>query len=129
MSTGRMGFFCNSFRTLGSVDVAVRRGSIITFVNPSNYNGSAFLHLFGHVGSLVPNSHLRKRVLVSKEGVCSGSIRISRLHGDMKVIFRHPGPFPGDVFRGITCKLQMGKIGSGRFVHREIRRALGKTTL
>lgn len=102
---------------------------MMTFVNPSNYNGSAFLHLFGHVGSLVPSAHLAKRVQVSNRGVCSGNMRISRLHGGMKVIFRHPGPFPGDVFRGITCNLQIGKIGSGTFVHRHIRRALGKTTL
>lgn len=102
---------------------------MITFVNPSKYKGSAFLHLFGQVGSLVPTAHLAKRVHVSNRGVCSGKIRISRLHGGMNVIFRHPGPFPGDVFRGITCKLEIGKIGSGTFVHRQIRRALGNTTL
>lgn len=101
----------------------------MTFVNPSNYNGSAFLHLFGHVGSLVPSAHLRNGVFVSKQSVCDGKRGISALHGGIKVIFRGPGPFPGAVFRGITCNLHMGNVGSGKCVRRAMIGDLGRIIL
>lgn len=109
VSIGRRGVCCNSFLTIRSIGVGVRPGGIATFVNPSNYNGSAILHALSHVRRVVPNTRIRNRILLRNGGLCSGSISPITIHHSINVIFRHPGPFPAvSVHRGILTNIHLG---------------------
>lgn len=56
----------NSGRILGNVAASIGRNRIITVVNPSNYNGDAFLHSVGLL-----RRPARKGVLVSNVSLAS----------------------------------------------------------
>lgn len=127
-SVDRLGLRCKSFRTLGSIGVGVRTGGVATFVKPSKYKGSAFLGALGHVGSLIRGYGVSKGILLSNGSVFGRVSRVA-LHRHIKVMFRRPGPFPGDVCSGMTCKPEVTKVGGGSRLSRVMREDLHRTTV
>lgn len=123
-----VGLCCKGFRTLGSMGVHVGGGEVATFVNPSNYNGSALLGSLGQVGSLIRNYGVANSVHLSGRGVCK-SVSMGVLHGEINVIFRGTGPFPVDVCSGVTFNPHARKVGDGGRLSEVIRRSLHSTTV
>lgn len=97
---------------MGSTDLTVRRNRVFIVVKLSNSNGSAVMHLLGH---LVRPAH--KRILVSNISVTGvSSTRLHRIHeGGVTVIFRSFTLVPRvAILSGATFNVRLTKVGTRR---------------
>lgn len=118
---------CNSALTIHGIAFSITPHRVITLVNPSNYNGDAILHYFGHAGSVVPKTQIRNQIHCRNRSLCTSNVSPMRIHHHVNVIFRGPGPFPGSVCRGVTFKTEVGNCQNS--VSRLMRQSLHDTTL
>ncbi len=115
MRLGGVSMIFSRSMVLSSLDLRVHSGRFVAFLNPSNYNGAAALHLVTNF--LRPS---RNSVLFRNGGVGNIPTRGHRIGA----VFRHCTLFPRlGIFRGITFNLHVGGLPRDR-VGRGIRRVL-----
>lgn len=108
---GSLGGTFNAGRILSKVAASVYRKRMMTIVNPSNSNGSAFLESLGLLR--IPAN---KRVLFRKASVASPGISVGERHRGVKVMFRRFGLFPrGAMGRGVVLTpMRLGLVAGSR---------------